>query len=60
VFGFTCRRPTEDHEAHFRVSIRIPFLLVAGRSDMCVHADCLVVTIEVAFEEVTLVEGVLD
>jgi hypothetical protein len=44
----------------FRVRICIPFLIIASGSERNVHACCLVVTFEVAFDEVAFLEGVLD
>ena len=37
-----------------------PFLLTTGGSGRRVRASCLVVTIEVALDEVAFLEGVLD
>ena len=60
VFGLVCHWCTEDHEAPFRVRIRIPFLLVDGGFGRHVRAGCFVVTTKVALDEVALLQGVLD
>ena len=46
--------------APFRVRIRIPVSLIAGGSRWRVHAGCLVVALEVMFDEVALFKGVFD
>ena len=60
MLGLVHRQSTEDHEAPFGLGIRIPFLLIVSGSRLHVRASCLVVTLAVAFDEVALLEGVLD
>ena len=53
-------RSAEDHEAPSWVRIRIPLLFIVSGSGRCTHASHLVVTTEVALDEVSLFECVLD
>ena len=60
MFGLVHHRSTEDHKAPSWVGIRITLLFIAGGPRWHVHAGHLVVTAEVALDEVTLLEGVLE
>ena len=60
MFGLICHLSTEDHKAPSWVGICIPLLFIAGGPGCGICAGHLIVATEVALDEVTLLEGVLD